>query len=131
MPRLKGADFLTLSRILWPKTPVIVVSNHAVLLPGDFLEEPSHGSINRMGRRNCCRFSKRLYKQQLIGTGNNPSPQHYCHDHVLSHSSIIGVKFVDPVSLSNQSDDRSVAGRSPNSGPSLGRVSIVNHGPAG
>jgi CheY-like chemotaxis protein len=34
MPRLKGADFLTLSRILWPKTPVIVVSDHAVPSPG-------------------------------------------------------------------------------------------------
>jgi len=28
MPRLKGADFLSLSRILWPKTPVIIVSAH-------------------------------------------------------------------------------------------------------
>jgi CheY-like chemotaxis protein len=43
MPRLKGADFLTLNRILWPKTPVIIVSDHASLLQRDFLEEPSHG----------------------------------------------------------------------------------------
>lgn len=28
MPRLNGADFLSLSRILWPKTPVIIVSAH-------------------------------------------------------------------------------------------------------
>ncbi len=28
MPRLKGADFLCLSRILWPQTPVIIVSAH-------------------------------------------------------------------------------------------------------
>lgn len=59
---------------------------------------------NRMGRRNCCRFSKQLSKQPLIGTRNNPSPQHDCHDPVSSHSSIIGVKFVDPASLSNQSN---------------------------
>jgi two-component system, chemotaxis family, chemotaxis protein CheY len=26
MPRLNGKDFLSLSRILWPKTPVIIVS---------------------------------------------------------------------------------------------------------
>jgi CheY-like chemotaxis protein len=36
MSRLKGADFLTLSRILWPKTPVIVVSAHAVPSPEGF-----------------------------------------------------------------------------------------------
>jgi hypothetical protein len=34
------------------------------------------------------------------------------------------------LSLSSQSDDRSVAGRSPNSGPSLGRVSSGDYGPA-
>ena len=29
MPRLSGADFLSLSRILWPNVPVIVVSAYA------------------------------------------------------------------------------------------------------
>jgi CheY-like chemotaxis protein len=30
MPRLNGSDFLSLSRTLWPDTPVIIVSAHAV-----------------------------------------------------------------------------------------------------
>ena len=30
MPRLSGADFLSLSRILWPDIPVIIVSTYAV-----------------------------------------------------------------------------------------------------
>jgi len=34
MPRLKGADFLSLSRILWPKAPVIIVSAHHAPSPG-------------------------------------------------------------------------------------------------
>jgi CheY-like chemotaxis protein len=29
MPRLNGSDFLSLSRILWPDTPVIIVSAYA------------------------------------------------------------------------------------------------------
>ena len=29
MPRLSGADFLSLSRILWPNVPVIIVSGYA------------------------------------------------------------------------------------------------------
>ena len=29
MPRLNGADFLSLSRILWPDTPVIILSAYA------------------------------------------------------------------------------------------------------
>ncbi len=72
MPRLKGSEFLTLSRILWPKTPVIVVSDHAVPSPVG-LPQGAFGWLkkNRMGRRNRCRPSKRLSKQQLIGTGNN------------------------------------------------------------
>jgi len=34
MSRLKGADFLSLSRILWPKAPVIIVSAHYAASPG-------------------------------------------------------------------------------------------------
>lgn len=34
MARLKGADFLSLSRILWPKAPVIIVSARRAPSPG-------------------------------------------------------------------------------------------------
>ena len=36
MPRLNGSEFLALCRIFWPKTPVVVLSAHAVPFPGDF-----------------------------------------------------------------------------------------------
>jgi CheY-like chemotaxis protein len=34
MPRLNGSEFLALSRIFWPETPVIIISAHAVPSPG-------------------------------------------------------------------------------------------------
>jgi CheY-like chemotaxis protein len=34
MPRLNGSEFLAVSRIFWPETPVIVISAHAVPSPG-------------------------------------------------------------------------------------------------
>jgi DNA-binding response OmpR family regulator len=38
MPRLKGSKFLCVSRILWPKTPVIVISTHHVHSRTGFLQ---------------------------------------------------------------------------------------------
>ena len=34
MPRVSGADFLSLSRILWPDVPVIIISAYAAPLEG-------------------------------------------------------------------------------------------------
>ena len=35
MPRLNRSEFLALSLIFWPETPVIVISAHAVPSPGE------------------------------------------------------------------------------------------------
>ena len=94
MLRLNGSEFLALSRIFWPETPIIIISATRLLLPKDLLKEPSHGSIIRMALRNCCRSSERLSKQLFGGTGDNPSPQYYNHDHVWSHSGFKSVVLV-------------------------------------
>ena len=46
MPRLNGSEFLALCRIFWPKTPVIVLSAHAVPSPGE-LPQGAFAWINK------------------------------------------------------------------------------------
>jgi CheY-like chemotaxis protein len=46
MPRLNGSEFIALSRILWPDTPVIIVSAHAVH-PGDGVHRQAFAWIQK------------------------------------------------------------------------------------
>jgi osmotically-inducible protein OsmY len=66
MPRLNGSDFLSLAG---PSGRTLSSSLFRLTLPfhlKEFHEEPSHGSSNRMSRRNWCRSFKWLSKQPLI-----------------------------------------------------------------
>jgi FixJ family two-component response regulator len=75
MPRLKGTDFLTLSRILWPKTPVIIVSDPAVPSPAGlpqgafaWLNKPYGSEEPLQTLQTAVQTAAHRHREQLITT---------------------------------------------------------------
>ena len=75
MPRLNGADFLSLSRIFWPKTPVIIVSAHDAPSP-EGLPQGAFAWVNKpydskellQILRAAIQTAARLHREQSITT---------------------------------------------------------------
>ena len=75
MPRLNGADFLSLSRILWPKTPIIIVSAHHApslgkLPQGAFawVNKPYDSKELLQILRAAVQTAARQHREQSVGT---------------------------------------------------------------
>lgn len=89
MPRLSGADFLSLSRILWPDIPIIVVSAYAApslegIPRGTFawLIKPYKREELLQVLRMAVQMIAHRHPEQSVTTA-------VCHDHVTSPSSIM------------------------------------------